>query len=89
MDNNICFTGEVVAATVDQDGWVLVGDVKLGRIVRTLDGKLAIQIVDKDKRRAAERGTRFVVFDVQSLINISRAPKEQVNAYAPNYTCPE
>jgi hypothetical protein len=54
------------AVSVDERGFVRVDGITIGkRVVK--DGKPRLQVCDKDRRRSAERGTRFVEVTVEEL----------------------
>lgn len=54
--------------TVDSNGFVRVEGVCLGKL--TADGQ-AIQVIDKDRRRSLERGSRYVVVPLTELSNLA------------------
>lgn len=52
--------------TVDGQGFVFVDGVKVARCVKR-KGELRLQFCDKDRRRSAQRGTRYVEVAVRDL----------------------
>lgn len=52
----------------DQEtSFLSVDGVKIGKIIPSNSGRPILQVVDKDKRRSARRGTRFVAIDLQTF----------------------
>lgn len=49
--------------TVDKRNFLRVGGVKVGRV--TPEGR--VQFCDKDRKRSAERGTRYVEVDIDRI----------------------
>lgn len=60
-----------VKASVDEQGFVTADGVKIGKLVETSTG-YALQVCDKDRRSAAERGCREVQVDLQSLAQLEK-----------------
>jgi len=54
------------AVSVDGRGFVRVDGITIGKRVVT-GGKAKLQVCDKDRRRSAQRGTRFVEVTVEEL----------------------
>lgn len=54
--------------TVDPQGYVRAEGICLGRL--TADGQ-AITVVDKDRRRSLERGSRYVTVPLKELTNLT------------------
>lgn len=53
--------------TVDPQGYVRAEGVCLGRL--TADGQ-ALTVVDRDRRRSQERGSRYVTVPLKELTNL-------------------
>lgn len=61
---------------VDDRGRVLCDGVPIGYVVR-IGGRCCLSVVDKDRRRSSERGTREVLVDLSSLANV-QLPAERI-----------
>ena len=57
---------------VDGQGFVFVDGVKVARVVRREGAELCLQFCDKDRRRAAARGTRYPEVGVGELVEAVR-----------------
>ena len=55
------------AISVDEKDFVRVDGITIGKRVTGPDGKPRLQVCDKDRRRSAQRGTRFVEISVDDL----------------------
>jgi len=64
------------AISVDEKDFVRVDGVKIGKRVKGPDGKLKLQVCDKDRRRSAQRGTRFVEITPDDLAEVLEADEE-------------
>lgn len=51
---------------VDREGFVIVDGIKIGKVVQGPNGP-TLQFCDKNRFRAAKRGTRYVELSIQSL----------------------
>ena len=59
---------------IDVRRFVRVDGVPIARVVRTPSGKPRLQFCDKDRRRASERGSRFVEVSVEELAEAVENP---------------
>ena len=57
---------------VDGQGFVFVDGVKVARVVRREGAELCLQFCDRDRRRAARRGTRYPEVGVGELVRAVR-----------------
>jgi len=53
---------------VDAEGYVRAGGILIGKRI-VIEGKVFLQICDKDKRRSFERGTRFPLIELSELVD--------------------
>jgi len=69
--------GERHGLMVDGQGFVFVDGVKVARAVRR-GGRVCLQFCDRDRRRAARRGTRYPEVGVGELVRAVRELAEVV-----------
>lgn len=69
---------------VDGDGWVRIGGILIGRKIER-NGETLLQVCDKDKRRSAERGTRFLEVPlVDFVLAMERGEVNLLTSFIPN-----
>lgn len=63
--------------SVDKRDFVRVNGVKIGKRVKGADGKVRLQVCDKDRRRSAERGTRLVEVVPRELADVLEEAEDE------------
>lgn len=59
MAHNIHVNGHIPTISIDDDGFVRCDGQVIGRRIKR-EGEVFLQVVDRDKRRSAERGTPYM-----------------------------
>lgn len=63
--------------SVDKRDFVRVNGVKIGKRVKGADGKVRLQVCDKDRRRSAQRGTRLVEVIPRELADVLEEAEDE------------
>lgn len=67
-----------VEPQIDGRGFVRCAGIIIGKRV-VIDGEYFLQIVDKDRRRSAEQGTRYRLISFESLVAFLRCDEVKVD----------